>query len=391
MKRNNLNKIKDLRHTLHANAELSMQETKTMQLIKDFLRKNTSLEIADRGQWFYAVKRSEAAGCTDEGGKMAKNSIKIAFRADTDALPIDETIELPYASETPGVSHKCGHDGHAAALCGLALELDQAAKKQDRKIADKSIYLIFQPGEETGEGAVLCKNLIKEKHIDEIYAFHNLSGFPEGALVYHPEVTQPASEGLRIIFTGKTSHAAEPEHGSNPSAAISSTVLYAQAAAQQISTDSLTMCTITGIKVGNGDFGISPGEGEICMTLRAENEDDMKALEQQILDFASEAAGKDHLEISYSIHDYFPETRNNALCLNKVLETAGSLGLSTVNKKELWRPSEDFGYYLKECPGAIFYIGNGTDYPPLHTRAYDFNDNILETAVDMFFEICVTA
>ena len=83
-----------------------------------------------------------------------------------------------------------------AALCGLALELD-------RQQTDQTLYLIFQPAEEIGAGAVRCKELIREKQIGEIYAFHNLSGYPENSLVYRRGLTQPASEGLTICFQGK--------------------------------------------------------------------------------------------------------------------------------------------------------------------------------------------
>ena len=89
--------------------------------------------------------------------------------------------------------HKCGHDGHCAALCGLALELDA-------KETDSDIYLIFQPGEETGSGALFCRELIREEGITRIFAFHNLGGYPEGSVVYRRGLTQPASEGLRICL-----------------------------------------------------------------------------------------------------------------------------------------------------------------------------------------------
>ena len=257
--------------------DIKEKEEEMQKLKEDLQSKETNQADKDKGIDTADVNRDRCI-------------FNIAFRADVDALPMDETIALSYASSNPGVSHKCGHDGHAAALCGLALELDQQR-------TDKTVYLIFQPGEETGQGAVLCRDLVKEKYIDEIYAFHNLSGYPEKTVVYHPQVTQPASEGLHIKLTGKTSHAAEPEHGNNPSCVIASIVLYAQSAAQQFS-EGLFMCTITGIKVGNGDFGISPGEGDLFMTLRAEHENDMKTLEEKILGFAGERAQEAHLEMS---------------------------------------------------------------------------------------------
>ncbi|MBQ9028218.1 MAG: M20/M25/M40 family metallo-hydrolase [Lachnospiraceae bacterium] len=400
MKKENLLKITDLRHELHMYPELSMQERDTAERIKRFLRDNTHLQIVDRGNWFYAFKEGKNPGQ------------KIAFRADMDALPIAEDRTLRYHSRNAGVSHKCGHDGHCAALCGLALELD-------KKETESDIYLIFQPGEETGRGALLCRELIREEGITQIFAFHNLGGYSEGSVVYRPGLTQPASEGLRICFTGKASHASAPEEGVNPSGVIARVILRAEELLDELSSDrsgdryndragdqlddqsedrpgdqsddrpsdrpdGMLLCTITGVSVGTGDFGISPGEGELSMTLRAEKEDRMKYLERQIIGFAEEEAKKVGLRTEWSIHDYFPETRNDARCLAAAIGAASDLGMNVIRMKDMWRASEDFGWYLKECPGAIVYIGNGEDYPPLHTVGYDFNDRILEKAVDLF-------
>ena len=364
MKKENLNRIIKLRHDLHRIPELSMQEEKTRDLITHFLRNNTGLEVVECEGWMYAVK---------EGKKKMPS---IAFRADMDALPIQEGDSLPYHSRHEGISHKCGHDGHSAALCGLALELDQME-------TDRTVFLIFQPGEETGQGARICKDLIREKNIAEIFAFHNLGGYPENRLIYRRGLTQPASEGLRISLTGQASHASAPEEGKNPAGMISRLVLKAEELTQRKS-KGMAFITVTGIKVGSGDFGISPGDGELCLTLRAENEDEMKQLEEDLLDYAKELCSQTKIDMDYRILDYFPETRNHDASLLRILEVAKTLGLETGPMDELWRASEDFGWYLQECPGAMVYIGNGEDYLGLHTVEYDFNDHILETAVDLF-------
>ena len=96
--------ITQLRHELHCHPELSMNEIETSRIIKQFLRQYTHFQIAERGNWFYAVKEGRSP------------SQKIAFRADMDALPMNENSDLSYCSVREGVSHKCGHDGHMAAL-----------------------------------------------------------------------------------------------------------------------------------------------------------------------------------------------------------------------------------------------------------------------------------
>ncbi len=364
MKKEHLEKIIGLRHKLHAHPELSMAETGTKAAIRAFLERNTSLEVVGRGAWLYAVKR----GTAGHGGG-------IAFRADMDALPIPETVGLAYGSACAGVSHKCGHDGHCAALCGLALELDGMETGRD-------VYLIFQPGEEIGAGGQICAGLIAEKDIREIYAFHNLGGWPEGAVVYRRGLTQPASEGLTVRFTGRTSHASAPEEGVNPSFALAELALYAR---ELLARDhrGMVLCTVVGLRAGTGDFGVSAGEGEIRFTLRAEREDEMMALETALLARAGELARACGAAVDHEISDRFPETRNDDGCLDRVLRCAGALGLPAVAMDELWRASEDFGWYTKACPGALFYLGSGEDWPPLHTTGYDFNDRILPIAVDM--------
>ena len=123
------------------------------------------------------------------------------------------------------------------------------------------------------------------------------------------------------------------------------------------------------------------------MTLRAEAEEEMLAMEQSIISFASQVSAAAGLQMTYSRHDYFPGTRNHDDCLDRVLYAAQENKIPAISMRELWRASEDFGHYLKICPGAMFYIGNGEDYPPLHTAEYDFNDRIIETSVNMFMRI----
>ena len=140
-----------LRHALHAAPELSGREAGTKRMLQQFLHENApSLNVTDRGAWFYAVYR-----CGRPGAR------RIAFRADVDALPIQEKNSLPYASHCPGVAHKCGHDGHAAALAALACRICAGGAPCD-------VYFIFQHAEETGEGGARCAARREEEAIAEV-------------------------------------------------------------------------------------------------------------------------------------------------------------------------------------------------------------------------------
>ncbi|MBQ6920049.1 MAG: amidohydrolase [Synergistaceae bacterium] len=361
----NLHKIIALRHELHEHPELSGHESETKRRLMNFLEANTRLAVVDCGQWFYASRYVE--------GTKA-----IAFRADMDALPMDESLSLPYASQNPGVSHKCGHDGHSAALCGLGLELSQFDIK-------RSVYLIFQHAEEIGLGARECSGFLRERSVREIYAFHNWSGWPEKSVIVKKGVCHYASAGITLSFEGKASHASEPEKGNNPAYVIAKLISELEAMKNKV------LCTIVNVKVGGKNFGISPSTGEISLTVRAEREPDMRTAYNRIILRAEELARSNSMTLAKKASDYFTDTSSDPHCVERVRTAAKSLGLDVIDMAEPIRASEDFGRYTKQVDGAIFYIGNGENYPAVHTSSYDFNDNILGTAVDMFTEIFRTA
>ncbi len=374
MNEKNLNLITELRHELHAHAELSGQELNTKKLLMDFISRNTSLEVVDKGRWFYAHLA--------ESDPVVTLKRPIVFRAEMDALPMREKLDLSYASLNPEAAHKCGHDGHCAALAGLALELEERAGTWER-----DIYLIFQHAEEIGAGGEECAALLKETDAEYVYAFHNWSGFPEHEVVVRSGIVQCASKGFTICMEGTPSHASEPEHGRNPSAALAELVLTLQEEVDEPGYKGMVMATVVNVVIGSKDFGISASSGEVSLTLRAEHDRDLIMLEEEIRERAEILADEQGLKVFYEECDIFPETVNNAAAAEHVRNAAEKLGLDVSDLKETIRGSEDFGYYLKECPGAIFYIGNGSAYPQLHTSEYDFNDRILGTAVDMFLNL----
>lgn len=381
MDRENLEKIKRLRHELHAHPELSMKERETKRRLMEFLRENTKLFIEDRGHYFYAY----ANGKNEE-------MEPIAFRADMDALPMEEKAGLPYGSKNPGVCHKCGHDGHCAALCGLALEADRLG-------TDRPVYFIFQHGEEIGGGGEECAGLIREKGIRRVFAFHNMSGYPEGQVLVKSGVTQCTSKGLTISMEGTPAHASQPEDGKNPAAALAKLALAIEAMAgaqrgeenagqgENSSFGGFVLATIVELSAGGRNFGIAASKGSVSVTLRADYERDLNRLEERIRETAQGLAKRYGLALSFEEQDFFPETVNDPEAVSLVRRAAASLKIPVRELSQPFRASEDFGYYLKQCPGAIFYIGNGEDHPQLHTAEYDFNDGILERAADLFFAL----
>jgi len=365
LKVQNYELAKKLRHELHQHPELSNEEVWTKNHLMEFIKANTNLEIVDKGNWFYAIYKADA------------DKPNIAFRADFDALPMDEGIELPWASKFPGKAHKCGHDGHAATLAAFALEINQEG-------ADKNIFFLFQPAEETGDGAIQCVEFIKEHNIDEIYAYHNMSGFPYKSVALKDGTIMCASKGMTIHFEGVPAHASQPETGINPSFAIGNILGAIPKFTSPQNNKGLVLCTVVQIDVGEKAFGLAASKGDLRMTIRAFYEEELNRLQENLERFAIEQAEQFGLKVSFEYCDEFPETLNHKESADKIRLAAKHKGMELVEMKEAFRPSEDFGHYTKLTKGALCFIGNGEDYPHIHTTEYDFRDELIEVGVELF-------
>ncbi|MSS63392.1 amidohydrolase [Velocimicrobium porci] len=361
MTQENLEKLYQLRKELHAHAEGAGKEVRTQEILKKFIRSNTSLKIVEEGKWFY---------CIYEGRKEAKEKTRIAFRADMDGV----------SSPDGSVAHRCGHDGHSTVLAGLALELEEKKPERD-------VILLFQHGEETGEGARECKKTLKDTNTDEIYGFHNIPGYPVGSVLIREETFACASKGMIIHLTGKPSHAAYPEAGINPAFVIGELITSLPDLLEQKHYKGMVLCTVIKILVGDEAFGVSASEGEILLTIRAHYEEDLEKLQDKMERFVKEHAQKSGLEYSFAYSEEFPETRNYSTCVETIKKVSDKLGLLSVYPEEPFRWSEDFGHYLKDTKGAFFGIGDGETYTQLHTETYEFPDEIIKTAVSMFYGI----
>jgi amidohydrolase len=303
----------------------------------------------------------------------------ILLRCDMDALPIDETIDLSYRSTVPGVSHKCGHDGHMAILMGVAHSLSSKPLKSG------SVVLLFQPAEETGAGAIriLNGNLFTSTEPDMVFALHNLPGFEMGSVVLKEGVFTSASAGIAIELTGVSSHASEPHLGKNPAMAIAGLLQAYSDYKVQMGDDSI-MLTITHCRIGEKTFGTSPGSGYLQLTVRSSDEGSIDAAYRWIAARAETAASDFGLDCSISRSEEFPVTINDKEAVNSVLSAARRLGRKVIQPELPFAWSEDFGYFTKIYPGALLGIGAGTDCPPLHSAEYDFPDELIKPGIDIF-------
>lgn len=360
----------ELRHELHMHPCLSRQERPTFERIIAFLKENApSIEIMDKGHYVLAKYKSPNAVKTP-----------IAFRADVDAILVIDGIDKPYRSVVEGVGHKCGHDGHAACLAALAMQLDKDG-------ADRDVYMIFQPAEEDGSGSATCLDWIEESGITEIYGFHSQEGAPKHTVMITKGLFCCASKGMIVTMKGKPAHASQPEDGINPSEAIAKTVLKIKDIIEPSQYEGLVLATIVQVDIGEKEaFGVSASVGKLLMTIRGEKEVEMDMVQAKIEEEAKKNAAEYGLTCEFSYRDEFPETVND-LNLNAKIEKACADNGYACQYIHFLRGSEDFGNFCKVVPGAMFMISNGeTDDPEtmhVHTFGFDFDDTMIEQVVNI--------
>lgn len=367
----------DIRHQLHEHPQTAGNE----QFAHDMIVKHLQGLHPDKvythvGGWgVIAVWGKEASAPT------------IAFRADTDALPI---------------GHRCGHDGHTTILLRLAELIDEAKDSRINTFTHSRILLLWQPAEETGTGsrAVLDTGILQQYNIKSFYALHNLPGYPLGTVVltgnlHSTSVVQvpvstfaAASTGVVYHLDGRETHASTPELGVNPGLAVAEIIRrFDGMNGSNGNLGEFRQSTLICVRVGQPAFGTSAGHGEVMFTLRAFTNDAMERLLADANNAVDEIAGRYGLTVTRTLVEPFHATENHPAQVETIRKAAGDLSLEVVERTEPMRWSEDFAEYLLEFPGAMFGIGSGEKHAELHHPDYDFPGELIEPAAQLFFRL----
>ncbi|MFK0573009.1 amidohydrolase [Endozoicomonas sp.] len=361
-----------LRKKLHQKPELANFEKVTSALIKEYM---TALMpdnmITDIGGTGIAI------------GFGSKNTgPTIMLRCELDALPINECIDIPHASCHPGISHKCGHDGHMAILAAVAHYFSVNKPEKGR------VILLFQPAEETGEGArkIVSSSEFEQINPDYIFSLHNVPGYPKGQVLIKPDTFCCASRGLIIFLRGTPAHAAQPETGISPVLAINELITAIHTIPETVTRGSeLTFATIVGVDIGAKAFGTSPEKGYLYVTLRSDSDENMNRLVSYLENKTTEISTRYRLQPSLDYEDVFDATVNSPEAVS-IIETALA-GEPVIRLDRPFRWSEDFGLFNQKKCGAMFGLGAGTTSPALHSANYDFQDELIECGSRYFIKI----
>lgn len=362
-----------LRKEIHQNPEISGNEKETAERINKELKLCNPDELITRIGGYGVLTKFECSS-----GNPAKT---LLFRAELDAISVQEQTGLPYHSINEGAMHGCGHDGHMAILIGLAQQL--AENRPD----NVDVWLLFQPSEETGEGAarVLEEQRFKELQIDHGFALHNLPGFRKKSIISKHGPFAAGSVGLEISIQGTFSHAAYPEKGLNPALTVAKLVQKIEQEMQTFRDENKSnkiVCTY--INMGERAFGISPGKAAIGFTIRSAFDEKLDVGVQLVYEIIKEIKRSFKGEISVDKVEPFRATINNDEGA-KIVKHVCELNRLPYHQLESPFPwSEDFGEFGKQFPITIFGLGAGEEKPPLHSEKYDFNDNLIPVGISMF-------
>ncbi|OAN79174.1 amidohydrolase [Jannaschia sp. EhC01] len=361
-----------LRRTFHKSPELGFAEHKTKAKVAGLLR-GLGLEIHEGVGVVGLLKRGT--------GNRA-----IGLRADMDALPIHETSSHGYPSQTPGVMHACGHDGHMTMLLGAAAKLAQEAD------FDGTVVFIFQPNEEHGRGAqaMIDEGLLERFAMEEVYAIHNLPGAPLGQISTRAGQICASESLFEIEINGQGGHASMPQVGRDAITVGAEIVQALQTiVARKLAPGAGAVVSVTQF-LTDGQRNVLPGRAVLKGDVRARMPADREAialLMRQIADGIGAAHG---VSVTTSFVTEFIETINAPGPTQAVVDAAHAQAVETLGNREPMSFSEDFAHFTAAVPGCFLLLGNGESGAhgqPLHASDYDFNDALLPLGRDFWAQL----
>lgn len=371
----NIMDCKEIRHQLHRMAEASNEETKTSAFIRHELERLAPTKILTFPKGNHLLAEFDFGG----GGKT------VLLRADMDAVRVNETLNLPYKSETEGVSHKCGHDGHSTIMLRVAEML------HEKPLPSGKVLLLFQGAEETGEGArqILESGIPQSYNIDCAYALHNIPAEPSNTIICRPGSFTCSVVSCDIVLTGKTAHAAEPWNAVSPFDSAQRITDFVMSLNQRdVQRDDFCVATLIEFRVGSQAYGVAAGDGVLRFTIRTREDTHLQQIISEIESKAKTEAANENLQCEIRWLEYFAASNNAEAAVKAIKECADNLDLTYQNKPIPFFWGEDFGLFTQHYPGALFGLGSGTTQPPLHHPDFDFPDEIVETGARMFYALC---
>ena len=366
--------IAEWRRDFHIHPELQFEVHRTAGIVAEKLREWGCDEVVE------GIGKTGVVGVIK--GRNGGAGKVVGLRADMDALPIEEATGKPWSSQTPGVMHACGHDGHTAMLLGAARSLCES------RGFDGTVLVIFQPAEEGGGGGrEMCQDGMMERWgIDEVYGMHNWPGRPVGEFAIRPGAFFAATDLLNIEFEGRGGHAAKPQETVDTTLMASHAVTALQSIVSR-NADPIdrVVVSITSCETSSHAFNVIPQKVRIMGTVRTMSAEMRDLAEQRVNEICNGIAATFGGVARVDYQRNYPVMVNHDAQTEFAADVARSVS-GQCDDAPLVMGGEDFAFMLEERPGAYILIGNG-DTAMVHHPEYDFNDAAIPAGCSWWAEI----
>ncbi len=360
-------RMQELRRDLHRHPELAYQEEETSRLIcRELDRMGIVYTRGLAGTGIRAELGTDTGPC-------------IALRADMDALPINEETGLEFSSLNQGVMHACGHDGHVAMLIGAAQSLS------GQKINGR-IVLLFQPAEESGNGAaaMIAANCLHD--VDMIFSGHIDTHYPVGKLTVDKGLICSYTDPFTITVHGQGGHAAKPHETVDAIVVASNLVMNLQTlVSRQINPAHAAVVTVGHFSAGSVHNVIAE-TATLEGTIRSAHPETRERIIRGLKRVIRGAAEMCNARITLKLHKGLPAVVNDERSYTVAREAAiAVVGVNNVfSQRDPSLGGEDFSFYQQRIPGCMIRFGAAVDAGagPAHSSRFDFDENVLSYGAD---------
>ncbi len=372
--------MRDIRRSLHRDPELAYKENRTASLIADEL---------DRLGIPYQQGLAGGTGIRAEIAANSGNSVCVALRADMDALPILEKTDLPFASTRPGVMHACGHDGHVAMLLGAAALLDTME-------LPGRVVLLFQPGEESGNGAAAMIEDQVLDGVDMIFSGHIDTHYPLGRITVDQGLICSYTDPFTIGIHGLGGHAARPHEAVDSVVVAANLVMNMQTLiSRRINPSHAAVVTVGRLEAGTVHNVIAEHavlEGTVRSADQETREKILAGFERLISGMQDMCSARIRLKFFDGLPAVINDPWSTELARAAAVQVVGEEGVISQGMPSLG--GEDFSFYQQHIPGCMVRFGAGLDdekVGPAHSCRFNFDEDVLAYGASWYAQVARTA
>ena len=370
-----------IRRHIHAHPEPSYAEFETAALV--------ARELAVAGLTPQLLPKGNGLICDiGEGDRV------IAFRADLDALPLQDTKDVPYRSTVENVAHACGHDVHTTVLLGLGLALAQLAEQGE---LPGRVRLIFQPAEEyvpSGAPGVIAADALRD--VAAIYALHCYPQLPAGLVGVRSGPFTAAADTVEVTLSGAGGHTARPHLTADLVHALGRVIVDVPALLDRRTDPRAGVSMVWGAVHAGEAFNAIPGSGVLRGTVRILNREAWREAPELITRLIRDVVAPTGAEVEIKYTRGVPPVINDRMAAAVIAGAAGAaLGADRVVEAEISMGGEDFAYYPEQVPGAMIRLGTGTPGSEvrhdLHQSNFDVDERCIGYGVRVMVHTALAA